>query len=206
MQKLFITNNLELLIKTITKEITETENQNIDIGNNQDITLINEEGEIKVETIRNVIRQTSTKPTQLSRKYIVILNFDKANESTQNAFLKTLEEGSATIFLQAKSTNNILTTILSRVSMSQLKNKIEKNEKIHDLINNFFSTGKLEIISKLSKDYTLEEVLDNFEIYLKENKDLENKEVILNKLYILKKRNLETNLNKEIQLYNLFIN
>lgn len=69
-----------------------------------------------VEQIRDVEKWLSTAPFESKYKIAILRNFEEANESAQNAFLKTLEEppGYAVLILTAQDAGLLLPTIVSR--------------------------------------------------------------------------------------------
>lgn len=208
MSNLIITSNIKGFEKKALEIMNTYEDKNIQKLYNIDIiTNENEENELPTDKIREIIKQSYNKPTQLKYKYIVLYNFDRANVQAQNAFLKTLEESQCKIILHANSELGILDTILSRVVITKINETKEPNKKIQKLVNEIYKTKSIDTISKLSKE-NLAEVIEEVEAFLHENKneiDEANFTNVVEKLYQLKKRNIETNLNTEIQLMNLFV-
>lgn len=72
--------------------------------------------QIKIDQIRELIHSLSLSPYQASRRFGLLLNFERANHPTQNALLKTLEEPPAPVILvlTAVSSSALLETITSR--------------------------------------------------------------------------------------------
>lgn len=86
--------------------------------NNADFKcILPEKDVIKVDTIRDFIKEISLMPTISKRKVFIIDDADKMNEQAQNALLKVLEEPPkyATIILIASGKEKLLNTIKSRV-------------------------------------------------------------------------------------------
>jgi DNA polymerase III gamma/tau subunit len=205
MSKLFICKNTPKAQELIFKEITEIEG-NTNIENNPDILISKSSDEIKVAEIRTIIKETSSKPTLLKNRYIVIFNFNNANKSAQNAFLKTLEEGSSSVYLHAPNISNILDTVLSRVKLVTVNEKVTENTKIKNDLLEVINENNLVLITKIAKDYDKQEILDNLEIVLNEaitKKDIDTQ--IVKDFYSLKFQNFETNLNFELQLTNVLV-
>ncbi len=80
-------------------------------------------GSLRVDTIRELQRSLSLAPFQASRRVALLLRFEEATESTQNALLKTLEEAPerAILILTAVSPESLLPTITSRCEILRLR-------------------------------------------------------------------------------------
>lgn len=94
-----------------------------DIGNHPDISVIQpEDNIIKIDTVREVIRDSYIKPSQAKRKVFIIRGADRMNEAGQNAILKTLEEPpqSVVFILLAESASALLDTVISRCTLFSL--------------------------------------------------------------------------------------
>lgn len=78
---------------------------------------------IKVDQIRTLQRSLSLAPYEARYRIGLLLNFDAANASAQNALLKTLEEApdKVILLLTAISSENLLPTIVSRCEVMRLK-------------------------------------------------------------------------------------
>lgn len=107
-------------------------------SNHPDIKIIENEGTIKVEEIRELIKDIQLKPYEGTRKVYIVFNADKMNMQAQNALLKTLEEPPhyATLILLTSKNDSLLSTIVSRCQVLKLRpvslDKIESylvNEK-----------------------------------------------------------------------------
>ncbi len=139
---------------------------------------------------------------------IVVKDFDKANEETQNAFLKALEEPQEKLkyVLTVQNIDRVLQTIVSRcevVDVYSMPNVVssedrEKTEKFTNL-----PVGeKLKITSKINKreeavEFVKNLILVNHEIFLK-NPEMMNFLGNANKTLM----NLEANGNVQLQLTN----
>lgn len=91
-----------------------------------DLSVIAAEGEggtIKVEQIRELGRTLSLTPYASSTRFALLLNFDSATISAQNALLKTLEEAppQVVLVLTALTTDTLLPTIVSRCEVLRLR-------------------------------------------------------------------------------------
>lgn len=129
----------------------------------------------KIEEIRELQKVIATGQS------VIISNAQNLTEEAQNAFLKTLEEGSATIILLAPNEDSLLPTVLSRCFISYLSNL------------SHLSNLKLEEIK------TREEALDYID-----NLILEKPYHLLRKL-LQAKRYLKANVNLRLTLENLFL-
>ncbi len=80
-------------------------------------------GQIKIEQIRNLIREASLSPVEGRYKVFIIRAFDRANPNAANAILKTLEEPSETtrILLTSSQSVGLLPTITSRCQVLHLR-------------------------------------------------------------------------------------
>ena len=80
------------------------------------ITVREDSKQIKVDQIRELIHSLSLSPYEADRRFGLLLDFENATPSAQNALLKTLEEppGSAILILTAITSDALLETITSR--------------------------------------------------------------------------------------------
>jgi DNA polymerase III, gamma/tau subunits len=90
-----------------------------------DLSIIQPEAEggaIKVEQIRALQHSLSLSPYEAKYRIALLLNFQQANASAQNALLKTLEEAprQVILFLTADSAESLLPTIASRCEIVRL--------------------------------------------------------------------------------------
>lgn len=148
-----------------------------DNGNHPDFKLIkpDEKGTIKVEIIREMIKDISIKPIMSANKVYIIDAADCITAQAQNALLKTLEEPPyyAIIILITSRYNSLLTTIRSRSQKLDFQ-KIEKNDIIkyiednnfeidieHELLMNLIN-GSIGNISKVSNNIEAIKVLIDF--------------------------------------------
>ncbi len=91
----------------------------IDHGNHGDVHWLRPEAKsrlIKVEAVRDLIREVNLKPTEAEFKVAVLTGADRMNANSANAFLKTLEEPPArsVLILLTTDPQHLLETILSR--------------------------------------------------------------------------------------------
>ncbi len=78
---------------------------------------------IKVEQIRELQHSLSLSPYESHYRIALLLNFEQATDSAQNALLKTLEEppGRVILLLTADSPENLLPTITSRCEVLRIR-------------------------------------------------------------------------------------
>lgn len=131
----------------------------------------------KIEEIRDLQRVIATGQS------VIISNAQNLSEEAQNAFLKTLEEGSATIILLAPSEDDLLPTVVSRCFIFSKK----------------VSPYQGETFTKIENIKTREEALDYID-----NLILEKPYHLLRKLLQAKKY-LKANVNVRLTLENLFL-
>ncbi len=109
-------------------------------------------GQIKIEQIRNLIREANLSPVEGRYKIFIIRSFDSANASAANSLLKTLEEPSETtrILLTSSQAVGILPTITSRCQVLHLR-----PVPIHDVsavlqAKEGMSAGRADLLANLS--------------------------------------------------------
>ncbi len=87
------------------------------------VQVIEEASTIKVEQIRELQRSLSLSPYSARYRVALLLNFEQATASAQNALLKTLEEApeKVILLLTAGSPENLLPTIVSRCEVMRLR-------------------------------------------------------------------------------------
>lgn len=82
-----------------------------------------EGGTLKIEAIREVLQVLSLMPYEANYRVALLLRFQEASISSQNALLKTLEEAPSRviIILTADSSESLLPTIVSRCEVLRLR-------------------------------------------------------------------------------------
>jgi DNA polymerase-3 subunit delta' len=82
-----------------------------------------EGGVLKVENIRDLQHALTLTPYESNYRVALLLRFEEANESTQNALLKTLEEPNPRVVILATAENaeKLLPTIVSRCEVLRLR-------------------------------------------------------------------------------------
>ncbi len=80
-------------------------------------------GQIKIEQVRDLIREAMLSPVAGRFKVFIIRSFDRANANAANALLKTLEEpsDSTRILLTSSQAASLLPTITSRCQVLNLR-------------------------------------------------------------------------------------
>lgn len=91
-------------------------------GNHPDVIFLQDEKSIKVEAVRDIIRQASEHTYEGGRRIIMINGAEKMTPQAQNSLLKTLEEPNAdTVFLLVSDdATQLLPTIVSRCRVLKL--------------------------------------------------------------------------------------
>ncbi|MDR7869677.1 MAG: DNA polymerase III subunit delta' [Tissierellaceae bacterium] len=125
-----------------------------DSGNHPDFFVIEpENGIIKVPQIEAMIKETRTLPLESNRKVFIIDDSHKMNVQSNIKLLKTLEEPPdyVNFILISSSSNNLLSTILSRVQ--SIKFSTIEYSKIIDLLVNKYDKPQEEarLIAEFSK-------------------------------------------------------
>lgn len=94
----------------------------VEDGLHPDLIVVEEEGEIKVESARRIRSEAAVLPNDGDRKVFLIMHAERMNVSAQNALLKVLEEPPKYCFflLLTPQPDRILETILSRCTRYQL--------------------------------------------------------------------------------------
>ena len=136
-----------------------------------DLTIIQSEDEgsvLKVEQIRDLQHDLSLAPYEGGYRVALLLRFEEANASAQNAILKTLEEPNPKVLLllTADDPENLLPTITSRcellrlrpIAVDELAGLLETKENLSkenaDLIAHI-SAGRVGFAKKLAGDEVL---------------------------------------------------
>lgn len=134
---------------------------------------------IKIDQIRELVRDLSLSPYEITRRFGLLINFEVATIPAQNSLLKTLEEppGKAMLILTALSSESLLDTITSRceeirlhpVPISTTSLGLQKYHSIQEDQANFLahiSGGKPELALQYHQDPT---ALDHRDTLLKEH-------------------------------------
>lgn len=146
----------------------------------------NGQSQIKVEDIRDMIRQASFRPYEGAMKVFIIDNAHKLNSDAANSLLKTLEEppGAALIILVTHKPQSIIKTIISRckqikfspLARAELETVLIKNYSLdkptaHFL--SFYAEGRLGLALKLKDSLYLAEKNKIFDSFVLSSKPLQ---------------------------------
>ena len=109
-------------------------------------------GQIKIEAIRNLIREANLSPIEGKYKVFIIQSFDRSNPSAANALLKTLEEPSETtrILLTSSQAVSLLPTITSRCQVLQLRPVPVRDVSTHLQANWGMAAERADLLANLS--------------------------------------------------------
>lgn len=150
---------------------------------------------IGVNTIRNIIEECNKKPFEGDNKVIIIDNGDKITFQAQNAFLKTIEEPPANvyIFILCEELEGMLDTIKSRCGIHKLK-PLSDEEMILFLKNRYagIEEEKLLVATSFAKGIPgkAESLIENEDFNLIRN-------TIFELIYRIKDKDYETSLDYE---------
>ena len=150
-----------------------------DNDNNPDFKIIEAEGKIKIEQIRNMQEKIYEKPIISNKKVYVINNAESMTIEAQNCLLKTLEEPPEyiVIILITSNESNIINTIRSRclkinfnaIENIKLKSFLENEYQFTNLDNTMLkifegSIGKaLKVKEKVELYEEINKILKNLE-------------------------------------------
>lgn len=148
-------------------------------NNNPDFKIIESEGTIKIEQIRNMQEKIYEKPINARKKIYIIDDAEKMTIEAQNCLLKTLEEPPEyiVIILISSNDNNLLNTIKSRcmeidfklIESNVLKKILEEKYEFQSISENMLKTFEGSIGKALkNKENTelydeLNQILDSFD-------------------------------------------
>lgn len=93
-------------------------------GNHPDVRVLDDDEQgLKIEQIRDLLRELSLSPVEGRHRVVVLCNFERATASAANALLKTLEEPAAPVvlILTAPDPGSLLPTIVSRCQTITLR-------------------------------------------------------------------------------------
>jgi len=197
-------------VQSIFLEVFELVEKDSEINDISVVEASGKKGIITIESIRNMISETSKTPIG-DRRYAIIKEAEKLNHASSNALLKTLEEPNKklTIILLSKS-DQLLPTIKSRCAIYDLRNeykkKIQETGEAEELINANLTAG-FTLIDKIVKDEREAIILDSLEVYtynkMKDNRSLIWKKRLGKVLEI--REDINRNANKKLALENLLI-
>jgi len=154
----------------------------------------NGEAQIKIEDIRNILREASFRPYEGAMKVFIIDNAHKLNTEAANSLLKILEEppASTLIILITHKPQNIIKTVLSRCKMikfhslvrAELESVLIKNYSLDKLSAHFlayYAEGRLGLALKLKDSLQLQEKNKIFDSFVLSAKPLDRNLMAQNK-------------------------
>ncbi len=124
----------------------------VNSGNHPEVKIIKEESVIKVDEIRELIKDIQLKPYEGTKKVYIICDADKMNSQGQNALLKTLEEppNYATLILLTSKGNSLLPTIVSRCQAIKLNPTSLTNIKEYLMNNKSIDNDRAQVLAAFS--------------------------------------------------------
>ena len=163
-----------------------------------DLNIYPKNNSIVVEDIENIIENVYVVPNEFKYKVYILKDFESANLSSQNKFLKTLEEPPKNVvfILTTNNLDKVLDTIKSRSEIINLP-KVNENElkaifgqdlNIRILENSYYEIGKF---LKHTKEENFEDVF-NFCLDLLENMNASTDLLKYASAILKDKANLET--------------
>jgi DNA polymerase-3 subunit delta' len=146
----------------------------------------NGESQIKIEDIRDILRQASFRPYEGKAKVFIIDNAHKLNSEAANSLLKVLEEPprDVRIILITHKPQNIIKTLLSRCKMIKFSPLIRDQLEVV-LINNYaldktaahflayYAEGRLGLALRLKDTPLLQEKNKIFDSFILSSKPLD---------------------------------
>lgn len=150
-------------------------------GVHPDCEIIEAEGEsIKIEKIREVIREAASSVYESGKKVFVIKNIDKLRHESANALLKTIEEPEDNVFfILVSNSMDILPTIISRSIVIDIFPETPDTLGIDKKIYDFMDGDVDEIQYLIREGYNFEEPIEYINIGIKIKAFLETKEISL---------------------------
>lgn len=121
-------------------------------NNHPELHIVQRDGNIKIEDIREIQKQINIKPYEGYKKVFIIFNGEKMTHQAQNALLKTLEEppGHSIIILTTANSKNLLPTISSRCQLLKLRPQGIEVIKIHLIKKLGISEEEAKILATFS--------------------------------------------------------
>jgi DNA polymerase-3 subunit delta' len=146
----------------------------------------NGESQIKIEDIREILRQANFRPYEGNSKIFIIDNAHKLNSEAANSLLKVLEEPpkDVLIILVTHKPQNIIKTVLSRCKVikfsplirTQLENVLAKNYALDRTAAHFlayYAEGRLGLALRLKDTPLLQEKNKIFDSFILSSKPLD---------------------------------
>ena len=146
----------------------------------------NGESQIKIEDIREILRQANFRPYEGNSKVFIIDNAHKLNSEAANSLLKVLEEPpkDVLIILVTHKPQNIIKTVLSRCKVikfsplirAQLENVLAKDYALDRTAAHFlayYAEGRLGLALRLKDTPLLQEKNKIFDSFILSSKPLD---------------------------------
>ena len=146
----------------------------------------NGESQIKIEDIREILRQANFRPYEGNSKIFIIDNAHKLNSEAANSLLKVLEEPpkDVLIILVTHKPQNIIKTVLSRCKVikfsplirAQLENVLAKDYALDRTAAHFlayYAEGRLGLALRLKDTPLLQEKNKIFDSFILSSKPLD---------------------------------
>jgi DNA polymerase-3 subunit delta' len=146
----------------------------------------NGQGQIKIEDIREILKQANFRPYEGAAKVFIIDNAHKLNTEAANSLLKVLEEPpkDVLIILITHKPQNIIKTVLSRckvikfapLAREQLENILTRNYSLDKASAHFlayYAEGRLGLALRLKDTPLLQEKNKVFDAFLLSAKPLD---------------------------------
>jgi len=113
---------------------------------------VEEQKSIKIDTVRELIKFSSLKPSYSSKKIIIVDDAEKMTTDAQNSILKTLEEPpeNTIIILVTENINILLPTIVSRCYTMKFT-RLDENDITDILVLKGYDMKKAELLSEMSE-------------------------------------------------------
>lgn len=171
-----------------------------------------EKENFSIEMVREIISLSSYASYNNESQFYILLHFDLANISAQNALLKTLEEPpeKTTIILTVENQEKLLPTIISRCNLIRINNTNELeiliDRKFLDLLasQKAFSYGEVVGLTEniKTKDEALQ-LVSNLLKHVNSTSNLKKKHLLL-QILLDTHRMIEQNVNIKLALENCF--
>lgn len=205
---LFVGKNDKMIQQLIDYIVGEKCSQKIDLSEIWPEDVAGKAGEIKIDSIRQLLHDISLSPAGKTR-IAVIRHCEKLNSSSGNILLKSLEEPpKRLIFILTANTDSVLSTIKSRCRVFNIESEISTGydkENLDIFKKGFFAASKKfeEIVKEGREKEFIEDVQNFLRKKLLEKKEQEMATALheVEKFRII----LNTNANPRLQLECLFL-
>ena len=129
------------------------------------IGLLQGEGKIGIDKIKNLIYQASSSSYEGRKKVFIIKDIESMNKYSANALLKIMEEPpKGTFFILISNTLNVLPTILSRSIVVKVNKPSAKDLGVSEKVYNFFMGNMKDILEWKNEKFDLNEIKSYFSL------------------------------------------